>query len=57
MADKNSEGLESTGPENETLEDQIDHWMEVLDRWVKRIDAGLREENGDPSGPDGEERG
>jgi translation initiation factor 2 alpha subunit (eIF-2alpha) len=52
MMDTERSNLEDSG-----LQEHIAHWAEVLDRWVKRIDAGLREENGDPSGPDGEERG
>lgn len=41
MAEEESEGLDGMGPEGESLQDHITHWMEVLDRWVKRVDSGL----------------
>ena len=50
MTDEESEGFDGRDSEYEALQDHIVHWMEVLDRWVKRIDSGLgRQEGGEAS--------
>jgi len=41
--------------EEEGLQDHIAHWVDVLDRWVKRIDTGLgRQDGAATSNGDGE---
>ncbi len=37
----NGDGLEESG-----LEEEMAHWADVLDRWVKGIDSGLRRQDG-----------
>ena len=41
MTDEEAEGLDGRGLENGGLQRHIEHWVEVLDRWVKRIDHGM----------------
>ena len=41
MVDEGAEGIGSEDPEEGSLQDQIGHWVEVLDRWVKDLDRGL----------------
>jgi len=57
MADEEAEALDGRGLENGGLQRHIEHWVEVLDRWVKRIDHGMgrREADGGAewSGPEG----
>ena len=31
----------SSDAERRELEDMIEHWVEVIDRWVRRIDSGF----------------
>jgi hypothetical protein len=45
MAEDESEGLDGSVPDA-ALQDHIAHWVEVLDRWVKRIDTGLGRQDG-----------
>lgn len=53
MADEESEEFGGSGSADEVLQDHIAHWMEVLDRWVKRIDSGLGTQDGGASTPEG----
>jgi hypothetical protein len=41
MIEQGAEGIESEGPEGEGLQNQIGHWVEVLDRWVKDLDRSM----------------
>ena len=38
--------VEGNNSEDSGLEDQITHWADVLDRWVKGIDTGLGRQDG-----------
>lgn len=40
MAEVERRELSSDAGERE-LKDMIEHWVEVIDRWVQRIDSGL----------------
>ena len=40
-------GIESEGLEKEGLQEQIGHWVEVLDRWVKDLDRGMGRNSAD----------
>ena len=42
-------GNQEDGP----LEDHISHWVEVLDRLIKRVDLGMGRRDGDLGGADG----
>jgi len=57
MADEESEGFGGSRSADEVLQDHIAHWMEVLDRWVKRIDTGLGTQDGGASMPEGADGG
>lgn len=57
MADEESEEFGGSGSADEVLQDHIAHWMEVLDRWVKRIDSGLGTQDGGVSTPEGPDDG
>jgi hypothetical protein len=54
MADEESEGSAGEGSEDGTLQDHISHWVEVLDRWVKRLDSGMGRREVDAASPDGD---
>jgi hypothetical protein len=41
MAEKDAEGLEGSNLVDSGLEENIAHWAEVLDRWIKSIDTRL----------------
>lgn len=41
MIEEGAKGIESEAVEEEGLQDQIGHWVEVLDRWVKDLDRGM----------------
>ena len=41
MSEKNSEGLDASNLEESGLNQDLAHWAEVLDRWVKGIDTRL----------------
>lgn len=57
MAGEESEGFGGSGSADEVLQDHIAHWMEVLDRWVKRIDSGFGTQDGGASAPEGADGG
>jgi hypothetical protein len=56
MGEEDAEGSDGGSLEEGALEDHIAHWIEVLDRWVKRVDVGLgRQDRGAAAGePAGE---
>lgn len=41
MFEESAQGIESTDLEGLGLQDQIAHWVDVLDRWVKDLDRGM----------------
>jgi hypothetical protein len=58
MAEKDPEGMAASNLEESGLQQDIAHWAEVLDRWVKGIDTRLGRNGGaqDVASPDGEGR-
>jgi hypothetical protein len=57
MVEEESKGLDARSLEDGPLEDHINHWVEVLDRWIKRVDLGMGRGGADPSAADGERVG
>jgi hypothetical protein len=57
MIEEESEGLDGRSLEDGPLEDHITHWVEVLDRWIKRVDMGMGRGGDDPSAAGGESVG
>jgi len=53
MAEEEPEGLDRGNQEDGPLEDHISHWVDVLDRWIKRVDLGMGKRDGDLDGGDG----
>ena len=47
MGEEEPEGLDGGSLEDGPLRDHISHWVDVLDRWVKRVDLGMGALNGD----------
>ena len=41
MMEEEAGELAGGSSENGSLQDDIAHWAEVLDRWVRRVDLGL----------------
>lgn len=41
MTEEDVKGPEGTKLDGEGLQDQIGHWMVVLDRWIKQFDRGM----------------
>ena len=41
MKEEEAEELGGGSPEDGLLQDHLAHWVEVLDRWVRRVDLGL----------------
>ena len=54
MTDEESEGFDGRDSEDEALQEHIAYWMEVLDRWVKRIDSGLGKQEGGEASLEGD---
>src|ERR1700730_13290016 len=54
MSAEDAEGLDSAGLEEGGLQDNIAHWVEVLDRWVRRIESGMGRQDGEAASLDGE---
>jgi hypothetical protein len=56
MADEESEGSDGGGSQDGSLQDHITHWVDVLDRWVKRMDSALGNREADVASTDGDGR-
>jgi hypothetical protein len=41
MIEEELEGIDGGSLEDGPLQDHVSHWVEALDRWVKRVDLGL----------------
>jgi hypothetical protein len=46
MAEKDPEGLDGSNLEESGLQQDVAHWAEVLDRWVRGIDTRLGRKGG-----------
>jgi hypothetical protein len=46
MAEKDAEEVDGNNLVDGGLQDHLAHWMDVLDRWVRRIDKGLGRQDG-----------
>ncbi len=47
MTEEDAKRLNGGSPEDGDLQDHIAHWVETLDRWVKRIDQGMGRREGE----------
>lgn len=47
MLEESAQGIDSTDLEGVGLQDQIAHWVTVLNRWVTDLDRGLGRESGE----------
>jgi hypothetical protein len=47
MLDERAGGIDRSDLEDGGLEEQIGHWVKVLDRWVNNLDRGMGREGGD----------
>jgi hypothetical protein len=47
MLEERAGGIDSTDLEDGGLQEQIGHWVSVLDRWVNDLDRGLGRHGGD----------
>ena len=41
MVEKEPDGMDGGSLDDSPLRDHISHWVDVLDRWVKRVDLGM----------------
>ena len=53
MSGEDAEGSESASLDDGDLQDNIAHWLEVLDNWIRRIDRGMGRQDGEAASPDG----
>jgi hypothetical protein len=54
MGEEEPEGLNSGSLEDGPFQEHISHWVEVLERWVKRVDQGMGRREADADGSAGE---
>jgi hypothetical protein len=47
MLEEGAGGIDSSDLEDGGLQEQIGHWVKVLDRWVKNLDRGMGGQGGD----------
>jgi hypothetical protein len=41
MGEEEAGGLSVESSKDGSLQDEMAHWVEVLDRWIKRVDVGM----------------
>jgi len=47
MQEEGAEGIDGNELQEGALQDQIGHWVKVLDRWVKELDRRMGRQSGD----------
>jgi hypothetical protein len=54
MDEEETGGLSGGSPKDGSLQDEMAHWVEVLDRWIKRVDVGMDGRLHDTAAADGD---
>jgi hypothetical protein len=54
MDEEETGGLSGESSEHGSLQDEMAYWVEVLDRWIKRVDVGLDGRVDETQAPDGD---
>lgn len=54
MNEEETEELAGGSSEDGSLQDHMAHWVEVLDRWIRRVDLGMGRQEDGAEEPDAE---